>query len=240
MDTVEDFALYLKLGLAYSWLLWTTLYLVKASFLALCYSVFGISDGFRKAWWTVLIFTFLTYWPIMLLELWHCGSPSNYANPAVCQEYFAPDTGINSIAPAVDAALHAASDCFILTLPLVFISKLQMSRAHKVGMAAVFAVVVTDIVMGIIRNISVLYFYQGDYADVQVVMTVFEPGLAVIVCALPAYRGLLSRASVRKKPSIELQRMGGTIGTAPHHVPFLFESSGTENNVREPESAHIL
>ena len=43
-----DTALYWQIGLAANMLLWTILYLVKASFLAFCWLIFQISQKFRR------------------------------------------------------------------------------------------------------------------------------------------------------------------------------------------------
>lgn len=80
----NDLDLLLKLELAVDMLLWAILYLVKASFLALMWSIFKVSAGFRKAWWVVTIYTFITFWPIFLSELWQCGGPSTYDDAQAC------------------------------------------------------------------------------------------------------------------------------------------------------------
>jgi len=42
--------------------LYSVFWLVKIGFLLFYYRLFNISRNFRKAWWAVLAFTFLTYW----------------------------------------------------------------------------------------------------------------------------------------------------------------------------------
>ncbi|MCJ1324242.1 hypothetical protein MMC10_000904 [Thelotrema lepadinum] len=99
---------------------------------------------------------------------------------------------------SVATALHVSSDLLILGLPLIFIRNLQMSTAQKLSAGAVFALIAIDIVMGLMRNIiAATDSSLGDLTpntslpDVDVVLQTFEPSLAVIVCALPAYRSLL-------------------------------------------------
>ena len=205
-------------------LLWTSLYLVKASFLALYKSIFYVLGRFRIAWWVVVAFTFLSYWPIVLSQLWQCGDPSNYGDPTACSK-FTGAAHLSVVQAAFATALHATSDLLILALPLVFISQLHISRVQKVGLSAVFAIVLIDIIMGIIRNVAVLCYYRGydiesNYAIAQV-MGICEPSIAVIVCALPAYRVLLS-ASSRKRGSTTsglLQRHGVQQGGMGKQMP---------------------
>ncbi|MCJ1326908.1 hypothetical protein MMC10_003574 [Thelotrema lepadinum] len=200
---ITDAALWLELFLAQVFLYWTAIYAVKASFLALYWYVFRPSSRFRKAWWIVTVFTFLTYWPIVLPQLWTCGAPSEYANPAACSDFL--EEGISPILiaqAAIDLALHAASDLLILVLPLPFIENLQMPRARKIGVAAVFAVIMIDIVCGILKNTAKLCLGLGYNADtnaqISVAMQMCEAAIAVIVCALPAYGVLLPSSRKRR------------------------------------------
>ena len=200
---ITDLALWLELYLAQVFLYWTAIYAVKASFLALCWYVFRVSSRFRMAWWIVTVFTFLTYWPIVLPQLWTCGSPSDYANPAACSDFL--EEGISPILiaqAAISLALHASSDFLILFLPLPFIRELQMPKVRKVGVAAVFAIITIDIVVGILKNTAKLCIgldYNMDVnAQIVVAMQMCEASIAVIVCALPAYGVLLPSAQRRR------------------------------------------
>ena len=193
-------ALFWQLSLAVYMLLWSTLYLVKASFLALYWPIFQVLPKFHTAWCLVSVYTALTFFPIFLSQLWECGAPSAYADPRTCLTFV--ENGQARFVTAQAAfvtALHASSDILILVLPLFFISRLQISRVQKFSLAAVFAIVIIDIVMGILRNIAVMCFYLGystenSYA-IATTMGTCEPSVAVIVCALPAYRVLLTKSS---------------------------------------------
>lgn len=194
------YSLLMKYELAAGMLGWTTLYLVKASFLALCRSVFNVSRGFRMAWWIVTAYTFITYWPIVLSTLWQCGDPLQYADYQTCNEWTVTNGNrFSAVTAEIALALHISSDCLILGLPLPMIRRLQMSRVQRMSIAAVFALVAVDIIMGIMRNATYICSVLGtDYnycTYVTVVMSICEPSIAVIVCALPAYRVLLPKIS---------------------------------------------
>ena len=187
---------FLEMQVAYSMLLWSNLWMVKASFLAFCWTIFHPSPKFRKAWWVLVVYTFLSYWPIVLAQLWQAGDPSQYANPDAFQTFQATAGNRSaSIVTGMAATLHASSEILILALPLAFINKLHMSRARKVSAAAVFAVTIIDIILGIVRNVAEICYYQGYGVDnsftLFTVLESCEPGIAVIVCAMPAYKVLL-------------------------------------------------
>lgn len=88
--------------------MWTTLYLVKASFLALIWSIFKVSPRFQVAWWIIAIYTFLTFWVVLLSLLWQCGSPSLYDSAEVCYTLVAYYKQVNT--EFAQSAFHDASD----------------------------------------------------------------------------------------------------------------------------------
>ena len=219
---------YPRYVLAVEMLAWMTLYLVKASFLAFYWSLFRISAFFRRAWWAISVYTFLTFWPLFLSQLWRCGNPLEYASEDAC--FFSTPEVRLDIAKRVAAlalALHVSSDCLLLALPMIMLKKLQMSKAQKISVASVFALVVVDIIAGIIRNASVICadsaYYNDDLAldvcsTVNSIMSVCEPNLAVFICALPAYRVLLPTSNRRKNQRNDLhQHLMRRADAAPHN-----------------------
>ena len=75
-----------KYNLASNMLGVVVLYSVKAAFLTLCRASFGISTTFpfHKAWWTVVVYTLISFWILILMPLWQCGNPSAYAAGIDC------------------------------------------------------------------------------------------------------------------------------------------------------------
>ena len=183
-----------KLNITISLLLWTSLYLVKASFLALCWNIFKVSTRFRKVWLCVVVYNLLTYIAIMVWITWPCYTPFDASIP--CQLSDDDLLWFQADGHAFFAALHSTSEALILILPLIWIKSLQMSRAQKLGAASVFAITIIDIIVGLVRNVAQsLFFRGGGVSDVLEVIVdntyVLEASLAVIVCALPAYKVLL-------------------------------------------------
>ena len=197
----DDEAAFGRLSLAISLLLWTSLYFVKASFLALCWNIFKISTRFRKVWLCVVVYNLLTYIAIIVWVTWPCYRPFDPSIPCILSDedyaWYRPD------GHAYEAALHSTSEALILILPLIWIKSLQMSTAQKLGAASVFAITIIDIVMGLLRNVAQSLLFRGDpVSDVLEVIVdntlVLEISLAVIVCALPAYKVLLPGSKKRR------------------------------------------
>lgn len=249
-----DLTVYLKTEVAHTMLLWTTLYLVKASFLNLCWSNLNASAEFRRAWWLLTIWIFLSFWPLFLSELWHCGSPSNYADPqsclpwsteingqpaywifssmygvfvqpksvcnpsnymsSECQTVIVQSTGRAAAQPfrfdttMMAFGFHITSDLLILGLPLWFSRRFHMSKTQKHGITTVFAIASLDVIIGIIRNASLMFFVtnsasgQSSYFVANWLGAV-EPALAVIACALPGYWVLVSPSQNQREVDMQ-------------------------------------
>ena len=58
-------------------LFFTSTWLVKLTFLILYRTIFQINKNFRKAWWAVLSFVFVTYWVTVAGVLTQCGPAKN-------------------------------------------------------------------------------------------------------------------------------------------------------------------
>ena len=175
-----------------------------------------VSPSFRKAWWVIATYTFLSFWPLFLATLWQCGNPSKYNDVATCQGYVrsGPFDTASKIVWVLNLALHSSSELLILGLPLWFISKLQMSRVHKIGAASIFCAIIVTIIIGFLRNLASLCanvesLCAGDsekWRWLETFGVVFEQPLAVLVCALPPYKILLSKLFKRRKASPGLQQ----------------------------------
>ena len=213
---------YLRYGLAVDMLAWMTLYLVKASFLAFYWSLFRVSTSFRRAWWAISVYTFFTFWPLFLSQLWKCGNPLEDADEFACLYSSEVSFDIPTRIAGLALALHVSSDCLLLALPMMMLKKLQMSKAQKISVASVFALVVVDIITGITRNAAIICIYNDNPVSevcetVASTMSVCEPSLAVFICALPAYRVLLPNSNGRKNQRNDLhQHLVRRADAVPH------------------------
>ena len=91
----------------------------------------------------------------------------------------------------------------VMVLPFGMLRALKMARAVKIGLAAMFAIVAIDIVLDIVRTLSVVGGVSSTFTttdpNLQTILTFAEPAIAVMVGALPSYGSLLSRP--RRKSS---------------------------------------
>ncbi|MCJ1357073.1 MAG: hypothetical protein MMC33_007069 [Icmadophila ericetorum] len=69
---------------------------------------------------------------------------------------------------------------------------LHMGKAEKAGLATVFAIVALNIIIDVIRVATNLSPFSASNPNLNAVITMVEPSITVMVCALPSYRSLLS------------------------------------------------
>ena len=70
-DTIR----YLHLEVAVVLLFWIVIYLVKSTFLLLYRSLFSIDETFMRIWWTVSVFTGVTFLINSTAVFWECEAP---------------------------------------------------------------------------------------------------------------------------------------------------------------------
>ena len=219
-------------------LVWTTLYFVKASFMALYWTIFKVSPGFRIIWWITAVYTFLTFLAIILSYFWQCGNPLKVADPETCATALSDGTMQRWVvgAAAVSLSLHISSECLILGLPAIMVWNLNMPSDKKMGIAGVCAVTIIDIILGVIRNAAALTqgLEPNNETTVYIanVLSICEPCIAVIVCAMPAYRVLLPSSRKRNHREEVLLRNVAKAGEA---APYLPSRSLEEGKDRENE-----
>ena len=72
---------------------------------------------------------------------------------------------------------------------------LRIVKSQKLGLAAIFAIVIIDIVLDILRTVYTNSAILNQYFDLNAAWDLCEPNIAVIVCSLPSYRMLLAKKS---------------------------------------------
>jgi hypothetical protein len=86
-----------------------------------------------------------------------------------------------------------------MALPIVMVTTRMMTleKPAKIGLIGIFSLVLIDIAFDIVRTVyslSVDLSYRTNYTAIW---TFLEPTIAVIVCALPCYKRLISRNKSR-------------------------------------------
>ena len=125
---------------------------------------------------------------------------------------------------------------------MVQIARLQMSNVKKLSVAAVFALIIFDIAIGIVRNVSVICAEfsaseSGSSLDMAILWEIGEPAVAVIVCALPAYQTLIRSSAAKRRDSPLLPQEAGEMGRTRPYVPIFLTTSVDEGSfAREIET----
>lgn len=70
---------YYQLNVAFTIIGFSCFYAVKFTFLLFYRLLFKHQKGFLRAWWAVLVFTFLSYWVAIAGSLVACGGSAAYA-----------------------------------------------------------------------------------------------------------------------------------------------------------------
>ena len=81
---ITDTEQYLKYQFIIIILFWTILWSVKAGFLALYFKFFCELKHYRRAWYALVVFTFLAYIGCIITLTLSCGHPANFFRFAKC------------------------------------------------------------------------------------------------------------------------------------------------------------
>ena len=76
-----------------------------------------------------------------------------------------------------------------IALPLAMLRDLRVRPTQKWALVAVFVLALIDVVFDVLRTV---YAVQGTAVALHTLWDILEPTIGVMVCALPAYRALLS------------------------------------------------
>ena len=150
MPTDDQMTTANKLNFANVILFWLTIYSVKASFLMMYYAVFKVSPNFRKAWWATAVYICISFWATVLASLWNCGDPAKVFDVEACNT--APAQLFINI-QAYWCALNVLGDLLLIGLPIAMLRNLHLRRAQKWGLAAIFSIVLVDILFDCLRTV---------------------------------------------------------------------------------------
>ena len=106
-----------------------------------------------------------------------------------------------------------------MALPLRMLKTLQMDRSQKIGLGFLFAIVTVDIVFDILRTVYTASSYLSNFPDHNDVWALCEPTNALMVCALPSYRGLLWRRGSKSSTSYQGMARSGFTDRQRLHDP---------------------
>ncbi|MCJ1477740.1 hypothetical protein MMC13_006413 [Lambiella insularis] len=185
-DILSGYYNLLALSRANNCFLYLVFWLVKFSFLLFYRSLFDVSSKFRKAWWVVLAYTFLSFWGPLGGVLATCAGASSVLDFVSCND----DKFFRQQKLSYTCFFVVSSDAAIMALPLWMIKDLKMRIGQKLGLVFVFSFALVEIVLDILRTVEAIDLNQA-------LFTILETNFAVIICCLPTYRVLLNLNQIK-------------------------------------------
>ncbi|MCJ1373571.1 hypothetical protein MMC20_004799 [Loxospora ochrophaea] len=184
----------LTIGMTVIW--WSCIYAVKAAFLFLYRQLFGVSTKFKRLWWAIAVFNMITFIPCMASVAGKCGL--HFFNvPDIERCPHGPGSFQTSIF-IYSCVLNVVSDLSVLALALYMLKGLQIRLAQKLGLAAVFSIVLGVIAADIVRTV----FSTTNKSVIDIATLQFlELSFAVKTSCLPTYRALFVSRKKSSGPS---------------------------------------
>ncbi|KAG9250045.1 uncharacterized protein F5Z01DRAFT_684196 [Emericellopsis atlantica] len=204
-------------------LFWTTLWSIKASFLALFYRVIRPLPVLRRLWYCVCVFCALAYIGCWLASALTCTPPGQYFKAGGCDSD--RDVWMQRFNVLYSTSVDIASDLMIMALPIMVLASLQLDKRKKIGLGIAFSLGFIIIAVAIVRMSQVIVGDQVDLIGLAIWGAV-ETATAVVVGSLPALKGVLAR-SIKNYQST--RRTGGKDATGSGSMPvngYAHESRG--------------
>ncbi|KIX06814.1 uncharacterized protein Z518_04790 [Rhinocladiella mackenziei CBS 650.93] len=182
--------IYVRYEFAIIGLMWTVLWCVKASFLALFWRLFEGLPPYKRLWWVVAVFSALAYAGCWIASAWTCHPPSTYFQFGQCSKPI--DQAGSTISISYSTAVDILSDLMIMSLPLRLLRELQVSRPQKIGLGVVFCLGLAIIAVAIIRLTQIVGQARADPVGLAV-WGLVESSVSVIIGSLPPLKSFLGK-----------------------------------------------
>ncbi|KAF7502074.1 hypothetical protein GJ744_007427 [Endocarpon pusillum] len=176
------------------WVLYSSLYCIKLSFLIFFRRIGGIARIQKIVWWTVLGFTVL------------CYIASIGATAASCKCFFVRDNKILSecwtqknartrffFTIKFASALDVLTDVMIILVPTNILWAVRISLRKKLALAGIFSLTIFIIAAAIARAVAVTSYGLDIDPPLIVFCGGLESTIAVIVACIASFRTLFTR-----------------------------------------------
>ncbi|OLN95473.1 hypothetical protein CCHL11_05161 [Colletotrichum chlorophyti] len=181
-----------------TYLYWTGLWAVKASFLTAFYRLVTPKTMARRFWYAVTILTVLTYFAGWTAGLLVCDHPSEY----FAGECYTPEERERARFAVIFATTcDVTTDLLILAVPIGVLPSLNLDAKKKVGLAVAFSLVLITISIAVLRMWQNL---KGDLIDFVAFCLWGNMGLyvALVVGSLPPLKGFFTNGFRRFNRSL--------------------------------------
>ncbi|KAG4266869.1 hypothetical protein FPRO06_10034 [Fusarium proliferatum] len=168
---------------------WIILWSVKASFLALFYTLVQPFPVIRRCWYGVSVFAALALIVCVICSALTCSPPSDYFHGSCDspQEQWRQTFNV-----VFSTTVDVVTDLMIMALPIAVLPSLQLDRKKKIGLGIAFSLGIIIICVAVVRMTKVIVGNQVDLVGLAIWGAV-ETATALVVGSLPALKGLLTR-----------------------------------------------
>ncbi|KAJ6445311.1 quinoprotein amine dehydrogenase beta chain-like protein [Purpureocillium lavendulum] len=193
-------------------LFWTTLWAVKASFMAVFFRLVSPFPIHRRLWYGVALFTFLAYVGCVISSALTCSPPSDYFVAGKCDSE--REVWRQRFNVLFSTSVDIITDLMIMALPIAVLPSLQLDARKKIGLGVAFSLATLIICVAIVRMTQVIVADRVDLVGLAIWGAV-ETNTAVVVGCLPPLKALLSRGVRKYSTGIKSsQRYGRKIGSS--------------------------
>ncbi|KAL8629349.1 hypothetical protein Q9189_004922 [Teloschistes chrysophthalmus] len=190
-DFISRAAVFLKLQFAIIVLFWTTIWVVKISFLIFYRTLFSGLPDHMFGWWIASGFTAVTYLLSWAFQLGSCVPISHYFILGACET--PRDIHYSNACLYVAAAGDVASDIMSKSSDPQQGIELMISVKEKFALGAIFSVGVIKITFAIIRVVKIGASSQHVNPIWLALWSMIEASVAVVVACLPSFKVLFAR-----------------------------------------------
>ncbi|KAI4269760.1 MAG: hypothetical protein L6R38_007348 [Xanthoria sp. 2 TBL-2021] len=207
-------AIFLKLQFAIIVLFWTTVWVVKISFLIFYRNLFASLREHMVGWWITSGFTAVAYLLCWAFQLGSCVPISHYFILGACET--PRDIRYSNACLYVAAAGDIISDLMIMGLGLRLLWNLQISAREKIALGAIFSVGFIKIAFAIIRVVKIGATARHVNPIWLALWSMIEASVAIVVASLPSFKVLFARGR-RRRSEIRGAKWSKTGHWRSHH-----------------------
>ncbi|KAL8919871.1 MAG: hypothetical protein Q9172_004776 [Xanthocarpia lactea] len=186
--------IFLKLQFAIIVLFWTTVWVVKVSFLIFYRQLFTGLPEHMLGWWLTSGFTAMAYLLCWAFQLGACETPRDIRYSNACLYVAAAgDIASDLMSESWSKSLKALIDTqVVMGLGLRLLWNLQISAREKVALGAIFSVGLIKITFAVIRVVKIGASATHVNPIWLALWTMIEASVAIVVASLPSFRVLFA------------------------------------------------
>ncbi|KAF1965638.1 hypothetical protein BU23DRAFT_488835, partial [Bimuria novae-zelandiae CBS 107.79] len=225
---------HIRMNILSSSLYWAAIYSVKASFLAMYWTIFRPDARFRLWWKISVVYFAAAFVATIMMRFTLCGHPKDVMAPAKCRPH---SVWRNMRMGVVWCVLDGVGDIILTIMPLMMLQQLFLCRAQKIQLAVMFGLVGVNLATNIVRTYFTVDRELQLSPHLNAPFFILQGSLAVIICALPCYGSQVTRKKKKKHDGIRLIDGSGTVHLGlVYSMESLSANGGSQKDVDSPLS----